>query len=109
MTQNGSRRFENMPNPEHEPKEPSHRPLTLAESDVMMIYAKLNAHEAILRAIVRSLSGSDAMLEVFRAAAMEEGDILKKPANDPNPEITDEGTIQTLKFIVQTFERLKGE
>jgi hypothetical protein len=87
-------------------------PGILANSDIRRLYAKLNAYEAILRAVIRSLADSSddpvEALEYLRSTAMEEGDIMTRRPNDPNPELADEGMLETLHFIAQTFAYVKG-
>ena len=48
-------------------------------------------------------------LEMLRVAAMEEGDILTRCRNDPNPEMAERGTLEILAYISQTCSRVKGE
>jgi hypothetical protein len=87
-------------------------PGLLARSDIRLLYAKLNAHEAILRGIIRLLAESSdepsEALESLRAAAMEEGDIMNRRPNDPNPDFAEQGALETLGFIAQTFAHVKG-
>jgi hypothetical protein len=89
-----------------------HEPVGLAKSDLRLLYAKLNALEAIMRGIIRTLADSSEepseALETLRSAAMEEGDIMTRRRNDPNPEFAEQGTLETLAFISQTFAHLKG-
>ena len=86
-------------------------PGILARSDIRRLYAKLNAQEAIVRGIIRLLTESSdepsEALESLRAAAMEEGDILTRRPNDPNPDIAEQGTLEALAFIAQTFAHVK--
>jgi hypothetical protein len=84
-------------------------PVGLARSDVRRLYAKLNALEATMRGIIRvPVDSSDEpseALEMLRAAAMEEGDILTRRRNDPNPEMAELGTLETLAYISSLLSR----
>ena len=87
-------------------------PVVIAKSDLRLLYAKINAQDALLQTIIRTLVDSSTdpsgTLESLRLAAMEAGDIMKRRKNDPNPELVDQGMLDTLSFIAQTFSRVKG-
>jgi hypothetical protein len=88
-----------------------HEPVGIAKSDLRLLYAKINAYEALLRTIMRALADSSddpvASLESLRSAAMEEGDVMTRRAKDPNPHFVGEGMLETLHFIAQTFANVK--
>jgi hypothetical protein len=90
-----------------------HRPVGLAESDLRILYAKINAHEVLFRVILRSLANRSSnpakALEKLRAEAMEEGDLLTRRTGDPNPEFASQGMLETLQFIARTFSSIKDE
>jgi hypothetical protein len=87
-------------------------PVGLAKSDLRLLYAKVNAHEALLRAIIRVLADSsddpDSTLEILRVVAMDEGDTMTRSKNTSDPEFDEQGMIETLGFIAGTFDYVKG-
>ena len=84
----------------------------IAESDLRLLYARINAHEAMIRALIRSVANSTRnpakMLEKVRTLAMEEGDNFMRRPDDPNPEFTKQGMLETLQFIANTLAHVKG-
>jgi hypothetical protein len=84
----------------------------LHEDDIRRLYAKLNAHEVMLQAVLFALAGNTQdeahALDDLRQVAMELGDTLHKRTGDPNSEFAEQGRIETLEFIAQTFDRVRG-
>lgn len=86
-------------------------PVTIARGDLRRIYAIINAHECVIRAMLRVLSAASEnqadALELFRREAMERADILERPANSPNADFIDQGRVETVAFVAETFEAVR--
>jgi len=84
----------------------------LAEEDLRRLYAKINAHEVMLRVAIRILANladdPAHALEQMRTAAMECGDVLDRKKDDPNPEFTDLGRVETLEYLAESFRYISG-
>jgi hypothetical protein len=78
------------------------------EHDLLRLYAKLNAHEVILRALLSAIvEGDAARFEEWRSAVMEQGDLLRRAKDDPNPDFVDAGRVETLAALALTLEAVK--
>lgn len=87
-------------------------PAIIAESDLRGLYAKLNAHEAIIRILIHTLvDSSENPVEIFealRSVAMEEGEMFCRLDGNPNVEFIEQGRLETLGFIAETFFAVKA-
>lgn len=83
---------------------------TISNKDWRLLYAKINAHEAILRILIHALVGTaddpSAMFEQLRSIAMDEGDIFQVVT--PDREFAEQGRLDTLRFIAETFDAVKA-
>jgi hypothetical protein len=86
-------------------------PATIAEGDLRRLYAKLNAHECLIRVLIHMLVDSaenpSELFESLRSVTMEEGDSLVRTRGNPNVEFIEQGRIDTLTFIAETFAAVK--
>ena len=86
-------------------------PVSISEGDLRRIYAKMNAHDAIIRILIHTLVDSAEhpaeLFEQLRSVTMDEGDILQRPEGNPNVEFIERGRLETLQFIAETFEVVK--
>jgi hypothetical protein len=83
----------------------------ISEDDLRRLYAKVNAQDAIIRILIHALVDSaDNPAEFFeqlRSVAMDEGDILQRVEGNPNVEFIEQGRLETLQFIADTFDVVK--
>jgi len=86
-------------------------PISMCEGDLRRVFAKMNAHEAIIRILIHTLVDSAEhpaeLFEQLRSVAMNEGDILQRPEGNPNVEFIEQGRLETLQFIAETFDVVK--
>lgn len=87
-------------------------PVAITERDLRRIYAKINAHECVIRALVTVLADAAddkaRAFEALRSDAMERADVLQRSSNSLNPDFVDEGRLETVAFVAETFERVKA-
>jgi hypothetical protein len=85
-------------------------PATISVADLRRLYAKINAHEAIVRSLIHVLvdSAEDprSMFEQIRSVTMDEGDIFQ--VITPDREFAEQGRLETLQFIADTFAAVKA-
>jgi hypothetical protein len=85
--------------------------IPLSEGDLRRTYAKLNAQDAIIRILIHTLVDSAEnpaeLFEQLRSIAMDEGDILQRPEDNPNVDFIEQGRLETLRFIAETFDVVK--
>jgi hypothetical protein len=83
----------------------------VSEGDLRRIYAKLNAQDAIIRILIHTLVDSAEnpakLFEQLRSVAMDEGDILQRSEGNPNIDFIEQGRLETLGFIAETFDAVK--
>jgi len=84
-------------------------PIIVYEGDLRRIYAELNAHNCIIRSLLRVLTtgGTAQSLEAFRTEAMEEADTLGSGPRNPNKEFIEQGKIETLACVRDVFLQVK--
>jgi hypothetical protein len=88
-------------------------PVTISEGDLRRLYAKINAHECLIKSLLRVMvaSSEDAAkaFELFRSVAMEQADTLERQTEAPNAEFIDQGRVETVAFVAETFSWVKSE
>ncbi len=86
-------------------------PIAVSEGDLRRIYAKLNAQDALIRILIHTLVDSaehpTEFFEQLRSVAMDEGDILQRLEGNPNVDFIEQGRLETLQFIAETFDVVK--
>jgi hypothetical protein len=88
-------------------------PLMIAEGDLRRLYAKINAHQCIIRAVVNTLAdmvdNPNELMESLRANAMEDADSLVRKTGSENVDFIDEGRLETLSFVADFFSTTKQQ
>ncbi|MFY9762676.1 MAG: hypothetical protein WBE25_17030 [Xanthobacteraceae bacterium] len=87
-------------------------PVIITNGDLRRLYAKLNAHEAIVRVLIHTFVDSaespPEMFEQIRSVTMDEGDVFEVAKNSPDREFAEQGRLETLRFIAETFDAVKA-
>ncbi len=91
---------------------PDDTPFLITEGDLRRLYAKINAHEAIIRILIHTFvdSAEDPadLFEQIRSVAMDEGEMLERVPSNPNVEFIEQGRVETIAFIAGTFAAVKA-
>jgi hypothetical protein len=86
--------------------------VSISEGDLRRLYAKVNAHEAMIRVLIHTFVDSAVdpaeMFEQMRSVTMDEGDVFRVPKNAPDVEFIERGRLETLQFIADTFAAVKA-
>ncbi len=75
----------------------------LSEDDVRRIYAKINAHDVVLKSLMLLIFDDVGPTEyvVLRDQIMELADQLQTNPNDRNREFSNQGRVDTLEFVAE--------
>jgi hypothetical protein len=90
---------------------PDETPTMIATGDLRRLYAKIDAHESILRILIHahvdSSEDPSEAFEMLRSVTMDEGEALATPRESPITEFIDQGRVETMAFIAETFSVVK--
>jgi hypothetical protein len=85
----------------------------LAQSDLCIIYGKINAYGIVLKHLVKAIANLTTnpaeTLEYLRSSAMDDCDRKQRRPDDPNPDFTEESMLQGLGAITEIFSQLESK